>query len=383
MTSTNRQSPVLAIYHGTFKPAQDGTMTTLSKMVAAFENAGWRIVVLTPDPPAENCPPNVHKVRSVRFPFYTAYAVALPSRKKVWARLDEINPDIVQIGTPDLGGKCVLKWALDRKIPVVGAYHTHFPTYLRYYKIGFLEGYLWREFRWFYNHCEYTMVPTHRVAAELEENGIQRTVEWSRGVNTALYNPERRKESVRKKYGAGPEDVLFAYAGRLVAEKNVMLVARAWQYVRKHCPHARLLWIGKGPMQPKLEKLTPEAAFPGYLLEEELAEAYAAADVIVFPSVTEGFGNVVQEGMACGVPAIGIDRGGVGELIGKNERGLAAQSENPKELASLMIRLYRNPKLRRRLAKRALKFAQSRKWEDVFNRQIALYDEILRKHKEK
>src|SRR5690606_34710586 len=96
---------------------------------------------------AELWAPEIRKVRSFPFPFYPRYHVAVPNRSDVWRALDEHDPEIVQIGTPDLGGKCVLEWAKARGVPAIGGYHTHFPTYLRYYGVGALEKYLWKDLR--------------------------------------------------------------------------------------------------------------------------------------------------------------------------------------------------------------------------------------------
>lgn len=374
----------VAFYQGTFQDEQDGTVRTMSRMVPAMRDAGIEHLVFTPLPPREGTPLSsvpVQCVRGYAFPAYPDYAVALPNRRGMWRALDTYAPDLVQVGTPDLGGRCLLKWALDRGVPAVGAYHTHFPTYLRYYRLPFLEGGLWRYFRWMYNNCAATLVPTKPIAAELREHGIKRLRFWPRGVDTVRFNPALRSGAFRARARVPAGGVLFAYAGRLVQEKNVHLVADAWRMVRRAVPSARLVWIGDGPERDHLRKKAPDALFPGYLLHEELSAAYASADVLVFCSVTETFGNVILEGMASGLPAIGIEAGGVGGVIQEGRTGLKISKEDPRQLAALMIRLAKDHGERARLAANALRHARSQSWDAVFARQFRVYEDVLRKRR--
>lgn len=369
----------VAFYQGVFQPNKDGTMTTMTRMVDAMRAARIDHLVFTPLPPKPgemNVP--VVALPKIAFPAYTDYAVALPGRRAMWARLDRYRPHLVQIGTPDLGGLCLLRWALARGIPAVGAYHTHFPTYLRYYRVGLLEPLLWRYFHWFYNRCARTLVPSKAVADELEAHGIERLVPWPRGVDTARFNPAHRRADFRRAAGVRDDgEVLFAYAGRLVSEKNAALVAQAFRLVRKRHANARLVWIGDGPERARLERLTPEAHFPGYLTGEALSTAYASADVLVFCSVTETFGNVVLEGMASGLPAIGVRRGGIGAAIDHGRTGLLAEEADPREVARLMCHMIERPDERRRMAAEALAHAARMSWDAVFQGQFSTWDDVL------
>ena len=371
----------VAFYQGTFQPGQDGTMTTMSRMVDALFAANIDHMVFTPLPPAPGAGVRtpVVPMRKVAFPAYKDYAVALPNRRAVWDELDRYGPDLVQLGTPDLGGRCVLKWALARGVPAIGAYHTHFPTYLRYYKVGFLEGKLWEYFRWFYGSCARVLVPTVPIMEELRAHGIERMELWPRGVDCERFSPRHRSEALRREAGVPDRGVLFAYAGRLVSEKNVEPVARAWASIRDTCPKARFMWIGDGPKREVVRKIAPDAYFPGYVLGEELAAAYASADVLVFCSVTETFGNVVLEGMASGLPAVTVAGTGPGAVVRHGETGLNVPAAEPEHIAAAMKRLYEEDGVRRALSANALAHARKQTWAAVFERQFAVYREVLDK----
>ena len=369
----------MAFYQGVFRANFDGTMTTMSRVVEGLAARGVEQLVLTPLPPApeEESPTRVVPVRSLPFPFYPRYRVALPPRRKVWRLLDEFEPDLVQIGTPDLGGWCVLDWARARGVPAVGGYHTHFPSYLRYYRLGFMEGCIWRRFRSFYNACARTLVPARAIMRELEEHGIERLVLWDRGVDVESFSPRRRDPELRRQFGAEEEDVLFAYAGRFVAEKNVEPVARAFAMVRERCPRARFVFIGDGPREAAVRRILPGAAFPGYLTGRELHRACAAADVFCFASDTEAFGNVVLEAMASGLAVVTLAGTAMGDRVGEAGAGLTVPRAEPELLAAALERLYGDPENRRRCAENAVAYARRKNWTIVLEEHFRVYEEVL------
>lgn len=219
--SSSTENHRIAFYQGVFRPHFDGTMTTMTRVVAALKSRGISHLVLTPIPPTpeDNCSTPVVPVRSVAFPPYPRYRVALPSRRAVWQALDRFAPDLVQIGTPDLGGKCVLSWARSRGVPAVGGYHTHFPTYLRYYRLGALEPLLWKDFRAVYNACALTLVPTRAIGEDLRAHGIRRLALWPRGVDTNRFSPDRRCENVRRRFAAPPVPCSLLMLGALLRRR--------------------------------------------------------------------------------------------------------------------------------------------------------------------
>ncbi len=369
----------MAFYQGVFRADFDGTMTTMSRVVEALAHRGVEHLVLTPLPPApeENSPTPVVPVRSIPFPFYPRYRLALPEREKVWRQLDAFAPDLVQIGTPDLGGRCVLAWARARGVPAIGGYHTHFPMYLRYYRLGFLQGHVWRQFRSFYNACARTLVPARTIIRELEAHGIERLVLWDRGVDMEKFHPRWRDPELRRELGAGAEDILFAYAGRFVSEKNVEAVARAFAIVRDGCPRARFVFIGDGPREAAVRRILPEAGFTGYLTGRALHRACASADVFCFASDTEAFGNVVLEAMASGLAVVTLTGTAMGDRVEVADAGLTVPRAEPELLARALERLYHEADLRFRCAENAVAFAREKSWPAVLDDHFRVYEDVL------
>lgn len=369
----------IAFYQGVFRANFDGTMTTMTRVVEELRRRSVEHLVFTPLGAEQGDEPvaPIHLVPSIPFPLYPRYRIALPRRAAIWRALDEFEPDLVQIGTPDLGGKCVLNWALDRGVPAIGGYHTHFPTYLRYYGAGWLEPIVWKDLRRVYNSCARTLVPTRAVMQELQEKGIERLAHWPRGVDIDCFNPRHRDESFRRRVGAGPDDILIAYAGRLVAEKNVEQAARAFALVAEKEPRARFVFIGDGPREKAIRRILPQAAFPGYLTGEELHRAYASADVFCFVSRTETFGNVVLEAMASGLPVVTLRGTAMGELVEHGRCGILPRTPSPRRVAAALLALCNDPARRTVYARNARRFAESQSWEQNLAKQFELYEEVL------
>jgi glycosyltransferase involved in cell wall biosynthesis len=370
----------IALYQASARPGQDGTTTTLGQMLAAMDRERIRYRVFTPDPPADGAAGaggDFVRVPSLRLPFYRDYGLALPRRRDYWGALDDFAPDLVHIGTPDAAGLSMLKWSRRNDVPAIGAYHTHFPAYLQHYRLAFMFRALWRYLRWFYGACAATLVPTPVIAAELAARGIQRLCDWPRGVDPARFAPRYRSPELRRSWGVGPGDCVFAYVGRLANEKNVPLLAAAWAAVRARQPRARLVWVGDGPWRARLERLTPDATFTGRLRGEALAAAYASADALVFPSQTDTFGNVVLEAQASGLPVIGLDGTAVTACVRHRESGLLLPRAEPACLADAMEALAGNADERRRMGDQALRQARGRTWQAVFDGQFAVYRDVL------
>ena len=372
----------VALYQGTARFGQDGTTRTLEQMLAAMERAGINYRVFTPDPPDHSDADLDRFVRlpGIRLPFYRDYALALPGRRRFFQALDQFAPDLVQIGVPDVAGFLLLKWARKRGVPAIGAYHTHFPAYLRHYGFGPLLALGWHLARRFYGACAATLVPSAVIARELAAHGIPRLHPWPRGVDCLRFSPGHRSEELRRRCGAGGNDILFAYVGRLAAEKNVELLARAWPILKARVPGARLLWVGAGPLRSRLERWTPEATFTGRLGGQALTSAFASGDALVFPSQTDTFGNVVLEAMASGLPVIGLQATAATACVRDRDNGRLVQPATPDALADAMAELAQDQPARAAMARAALRFARTQSWQSVFDRQFSVYRDVLARH---
>ena len=218
-----------------------------------------------------------------------------------------------------------------RSIPVVSSFHTHFDQYADHYRVAWTKAAVDRYLRWFHNATRETYVPSNAAIRNLQSRGYERLVLWPRGVDGTLFRPDRPgRDRVRREHGLTPQDVVIGHVSRIAAEKNVEYLGQALAQVIAHRPQARPLIVGDGPERPRLEQqLGPHARFAGYRTGDDLADHYAAADLFVFASRTETFGNVILEAMATGLPVVAIAEGGPAEIVDDGCTGLLVPGDAP------------------------------------------------------
>jgi len=260
-------------------------------------------------------------------------------------------------------------------IPVVATYHTHFPSYARYYKIKALETFSWNYLRNLYNDCDRVYVPSEPVRKELRAHGFETTEFLPHGVDTGMFNPVYRSEEWRKLHGCEGKTVLL-FAGRLVWEKDLRTLAEAYRKIMARRSDALFVLAGDGPVRAELAALMPGALFLGQLGGAELAAAYASSDVFVFPSTTETFGNVTLEAMASGIPPVCAREGGACGFVKSGGTGLLAEPRDGEDLAAKITFMLDRPEERKKMGEAALSFASEQSWERIFDRLFAGYVDI-------
>jgi glycosyltransferase involved in cell wall biosynthesis len=210
--------------------------------------------------------------------------------KRVFQMLDELEPDAIHIPAEGTIGVAGRRYCKKRGLPYTSSYHTQYPHYLKHY-FRIPMGLTYRLMRWFHGQAKATLVPTQRVKDELEARGFANIVVWSRGVDTSIFKPW---EGVDHLYD-GLARPVWVYAGRVSVEKNLEA------FLKLDLPGTKVI-VGNGPAKAMLENKYPDAHFAGYQFGEDLGKHYAAADVFVFPSLTDTYGVVMIEAMACGLP---------------------------------------------------------------------------------
>lgn len=189
----------VAIYSGTFQKDQDGVAKTLYELVRTMRGEGIEVGVWSPlITSSDDLGIKVHKVGSIAFPLYKDYRLAITT-PKTFKQVREFGPDVIHIASPEYGGWRFLKFARRRGYPILATYHTDFPSYLKYYHLGFLEKTMWGYIRSFYNRCNAVYAPTKEVARELESHGIRKVKIWSRGIHREIYHPRFRSEELRRR----------------------------------------------------------------------------------------------------------------------------------------------------------------------------------------
>lgn len=368
----------LAIFTDTYPPHMNGVAAALGRLAHAVRERGGEVrVVTTSDPRAPAAESSVRRWPSIPFWAYPQLRVSAPPPGSLARELAAWRPTLVHIATPFGVGLAARRAAMALRVPLVTSYHTSFSQYAAFYKLGKLSAPGWSFLRWFHNSGLRTYCPSNAIRAELEENGFRNTRIWGRGVDMCHFTPARRSAEMRARFGAGPDTVVVAYIGRIAAEKGLALAAAAMRRLEGE-KSIRFVVVGEGPYEDRLRSLSPpDTVFTGRLSGASLSEAYASADMFVFPSTTDTFGQVLLEAMASGLPVVATDAGPTREVVG-NEAGAFVPPGEDAALAAEIYRLATDPAVRSRMAAAALRAASARSWSAVFDDLVRDYNEVAK-----
>ncbi len=327
----------IAFFTETFLPKVDGIVTRLTKTVEHLSKAGDEVVVFCPEGcPSEYMGAKVIGVPAMPLPLYPELKLGLPG-PAVSESLEKLKPDLIHVVNPAVLGLGGIWLAKTNGIPLVASYHTHLPKYLEHYGMGMLEPLLWELLKAAHNQATLNLCTSTAMVKELSEKGIQNTALWQRGVDTEIFRPDLKKDSMRQRLLGNFDDqgALLIYVGRLSAEKQIERI----KPVLEALPHTRLALVGDGPYREQLEKIfeNTSTTFVGYLSGEELASAYASGDAFLFPSSTETLGLVLLEAMAAGCPVVGANKGGIPDIINDGVNGCLYEPDGEDEGAQSLI----------------------------------------------
>lgn len=316
----------VALFSGNYNYVMDGPVRALNKLVAHLEERGHEVLVFAPTvkEPAFDHAGTLISVPSVALPgSRSEYRLGFGARGKARKALDAFAPNLIHIAAPDITGYTALRYAMKNAIPAVASFHTRFDTYPRYYGARWTEKYLTNYMRWFYGRCVHVYPPSQSMADELARDGIGKDIRlWTRGVEADLFSPAKRDMAWRRGAGIADDEIAVAFVGRLVLEKGIDTFAQAVAKARESNPKIRAIIVGDGPERTHFQKHAPWGHFTGYQQGEGLARAYASADIFFNPSITETFGNVTLEAMACGLPCVCASASGSLSLVSDNITGL-------------------------------------------------------------
>ncbi len=369
----------IAFFTGAYNHIADGVSLTLNRLVAFLvrEGAVVRVYAPTAAVPALQHAGTLVPVPSVSAPGRPEYRISLGFGWSAHENLTDFAPHLFHIATPDLLGLAALRTAKASGIPVVASYHTHFASYLKYYRLGVLEPATWKYLRWFYKHCRAVYVPSKSMIDVLRINGIDgNLLLWPRGVDSSLFTPARRSDEWRDSHGIDSTTPAITFVSRLVQEKGLDIVVDVLRRLRdKGIAHKAVL-VGDGPERSHLEESIPDAVFAGHLTGEALATAYASSDIFLFPSDTETFGNVTLEALSSGLPAVVADATGSNDLVENGMNGYLADPGSSSSFFEHVERLIADPDLRQEIGMRARAGAQAYDWDYVLAQMISYYEQI-------
>ncbi len=373
----------VAIFTDTYLPQINGVSKTLYKLKQYLdkEEIEYRFFVPGNDLKADLIQ-NIITFQSFNFFLYPDCKIALPNNQMIKNVLSKFKPDLIHCTTPFSLGLTGMKYAKDNNIPLVSSYHTSFDKYLEHYKLQFLEKPLWHFFRWFHSYCEINFCPSEETRKELKKQGINNIEIWGRGIDTQKFSTNYYSAEYRKNLGVVDENILL-YVGRIAAEKELDVLLAAVKILNRKKLNYKLLLVGDGPIRARLESLQlPNVIFTGYKSGEELQTIYASADLFLFPSSSETYGNVILEAMASGLPVIAPFAGGVKENLIHQYNGLAFQAGDAEDMAIAAERLLKDNQLKLHLRDNALQHSLSKSWDSVFKNLFAHYQLIIDRSRE-
>lgn len=370
----------VALFSGNYNYVRDGANQSLNRLVAFLERHGVPVRVYSPtiDPPAFPPAGTLISVPSVPVPRRPEYRIALGLPAKIRRDVEAFAPTLIHLSAPDLLGWGALALAERLRIPAVASFHTRFETYLRYYGLGWLEPFVIARLRRFYGRCQAVLAPSESMAAEIHAQRLSENVRiWSRGVDRALYNPDRRDLGWRRGLGIDDAEPVVAFVGRLVLEKGLEAFASTLDALRAQGVPHRALVVGDGPERAWMQQRLPSAVFAGFQTGEALARAYASSDIFLNPSVTETFGNVTLEAMASGVPAVCADATGARSLVRHGTTGFLVPPREPDGFVAPVRQLLTEPALRADMAAASVAASADFTWDAIMLGVVDAYRDAL------
>ncbi|QDU33839.1 GDP-mannose-dependent alpha-mannosyltransferase [Poriferisphaera corsica] len=371
-----------AIITETFPPEINGVALTVSKIVEGLLDRHHEIEIIRPkqhkgDIPSVSGHLEQVTVPGLPLPKYNGLKFGLPARRKLLNRWRYRRPDIVHIATEGPLGLTAL-WAAKRlEIPISSTFHTNFQTYTKHYGYAFLHQAAIKYLRYFHNATQATIVPSYDMRNILAKEHFLNLHVVGRGVDTNLFNPEQRNDHLRKSWGAADNEIVFICVSRIAEEKNIPVVIQTFQQISQVNLNAKLVLVGDGPARKTLQKRYPNVIFVGMKRDQELAQHYASADVFLFASNTETFGNVITEALASGLAVVAYNYAATSMHITHNHNGLAPELDNTEQFTSESFRLASNPELIQTLRQNAAKYALQLSWSSIVNQIENIFNSVI------
>ena len=366
----------ICIVTETYPPEINGVALTLANLVKGLLARGHSVSVVhprqrkrrTPDVSARGYNYEALLVRGLPLPGYQGLQFGVPSGRLLRQSWNKYLPDAVYVATEGPLGWSAVRTARSLGIPTVSGFHTNFHQYCKHYGVSWLQQVALRYLRWFHNQTECTLVSNEDLRAGLQSAGFNNVSILERGVDSQLFNQQRRCSQLRHEWGASDDDLVLIYVGRIAAEKNLKVAIEAYREMRKRGERVKFVIVGDGPLRGVLEKENADLIFAGMQTGEQLARHYASADVFLFASETETFGNVTLEAMASGLAVVAYNYAGAQLHIANGETGILVRFGDAKAFVDSASGLLRAPETVARIRRQARQYVARLNWHRVAER---------------
>lgn len=353
----------------TYAPEINGVAKTLQRIVSELTARGHEIHIVRPRQKNEAAVNSASHttVSGLPIPGYSGLQFGLPAGRllaKIWRNQ---APDIIYVATEGPLGASAISTAKKFNIPVISGFHTNFDVYSKHYRLGWLEKLIFLYLKRLHNRTLCTLAPSPELVSRLKNRGICNAELFSRGVDTDIYNPCYRQAALRAQWHIADDAPLAIHVGRIAAEKNIELVIESYQAMQQAQPELRLMMVGDGPLLEKLKQRHPEIIFTGPKVGTELSQHYASADIFLFASETETFGNVVLEAMSSGLALVAYDYAAARMHITNRLNGLVVPPGNPAEFRNAAASLVKQPETINTLRKQARLTAEKLDWTHIID----------------
>ncbi len=363
----------------TWAPEINGVAHTLGHLSREAGARGHHLQLVRPRPrlpapaPGEGMDGEL-RVHGLPMPGYPQVRFGLPAPRRLARFWLQQRPDVVYLATQGPLGWSAQRVARRLGIPCVAGWHTNFDHYCHDYGVPWLSGPVRRRLRTFHNRSEATLVPTRQQADALAADGFRGLQVMARGIDGKRFSPDHRDSELRRRWGAGEHTPVVLHVGRLAPEKNLALLRESCVALREARPDARVVIVGDGPARRSLQAALPDAHFTGFVSPEALPSHYASADLFLFPSLSETWGNVLLEAMASGLASVAFRHAAGAELIDHDHNGLSLAIGDDRGFAEAAVMLCQQPARRARLGRYARERALAFGWPAIAETFLATLD---------